>query len=98
MKKKAIAPAAIETPHDSDGMPEGWLMVQLGDVCDLNPPKPHADALSPNACVTFVPMPAVDEEQGAITKPQPRPFSEVRKGYTAFRDNDVIMAKITPCM
>src|SRR5439155_17420104 len=33
-----------------------------------------------------------------ITNPQLRPFSEVRKGFTAFRDGDVIMAKITPCM
>ena len=27
-----------------------------------------------------------------------RPFADVRKGFTAFRDYDVIMAKITPCM
>jgi len=43
-------------------------------------------------------MPAVDAEAGAITRPQECPFSEVRKGFTAFADGDVIMAKITPCM
>src|SRR5262249_36240722 len=26
------------------------------------------------------------------------PFSDVRRGFTAFREDDVIMAKITPCM
>ena len=35
---------------------------------------------------------------GTITKPQERRFSEVCKGFTCFRDDDVIMAKITPCM
>ena len=42
-------------------------------------------------------MPAVDADARAITKPQVRPFVEVRKGFTSFRDNDVIVAKITPC-
>ncbi len=40
----------------------------------------------------------VDADLGAITKAGIRPFSKVRKGYTAFTDGDVIMAKITPCM
>ncbi len=81
-----------------DGVPEGWLLTTLSEVCEINPPKPPKNALSADAPVTFVPMPAVDEEKGAITAPQTRPFAEVRNGYTAFRENDVIMAKITPCM
>jgi type I restriction enzyme, S subunit len=81
-----------------NGLPEGWRLVTLPDLCDINPPKPSADALPPNAPVTFVPMPAVDAEKGAITKPEARPFGKVRKGYTSFREDDVIMAKITPCM
>jgi type I restriction enzyme S subunit len=43
-------------------------------------------------------MPAVDADKGEITKSIHRPFSEVRKGFTAFRDGDVILAKITPCL
>lgn len=43
-------------------------------------------------------MPAVDADAGAITQPVDRPYAEVAKGFTAFRDGDVIMAKITPCM
>ena len=82
----------------TDGVPEGWLLATLSEVCEINPPKPPKNALPADAFVTFVPMPAVDEEQGAITAPHTRPFAEVRKGYTAFRENDVIMAKITPCM
>ena len=82
----------------SDDLPEGWALVTLPKVCAINPPKPPPDALSPDAIVTFVPMPAVDAEQGAITAPTTRHFSKVRKGFTAFRDEDVIIAKITPCM
>lgn len=89
----------VEAEADADfELPEGWATVGLTGVCELNPPKPPADALSPNTPVSFVPMPAVDAELGAITRPEARPFAAVRKGYTAFCENDVIMAKITPCM
>lgn len=43
-------------------------------------------------------MAAVDAELGAIGEPAERPLSQVRKGYTAFGDHDVLFAKITPCM
>jgi type I restriction enzyme S subunit len=82
----------------SGGLPEGWALTTLQDACEINPPKASKDSLPADAPVTFVPMPAVDAEEGAITKPQVRRFSEVRKGFTSFRDGDVIMAKITPCM
>ena len=83
---------------DPNGLPEGWEVVTLPDVCEINPPKPPPHVLPPDAPVTFVPMPAVDAEQGTITRLESRPFGKVRKGYTSFRENDVIMAKITPCM
>lgn len=79
-------------------LPEGWTPTTIGQACEINPPKPSKNALPPDAAVTFVPMPAVDADLGAITAPSERPFAEVRSGYTAFRDGDVIMAKITPCM
>lgn len=43
-------------------------------------------------------MAAVDAEQGAITTPEVKTLSNVRKGFTAFADGDVLFAKITPCM
>jgi len=81
-----------------DELPEGWKLVTILDVCEVNPPKPPKDFLPADAPVTFVPMPAVDADQGAITNPVIRPYLEVRNGFTSFRDGDVIMAKITPCM
>jgi len=94
--------AAVSNDGVEDSMPEdfpeGWALTALPCVCEINPAKPPPDSLPPDALVTFVPMPAVDAEQGAITNPSVRPFSEVRKGFTSFREGDVIMAKITPCM
>jgi hypothetical protein len=28
---------------DAEGLPEGWVVAPLGEVCLLNPPKPPAD-------------------------------------------------------
>ncbi len=43
-------------------------------------------------------MEAVDDWSAAIERPVIRPYREIAKGYTAFADRDVIIAKITPCM
>ena len=43
-------------------------------------------------------MAALNETSGTITAPINRPYSEVSKGFTHFRDGDVIFAKITPSM
>jgi len=48
--------------------------------------------------VSFVPMPAVEGETGIIDVSATRKFGEVKKGYTPFREGDVLFAKITPCM
>lgn len=82
----------------SSELPEGWSLSRLSTLCAINPPKISLDVLEPDQTVTFIPMPAVDAEKGAIASPQERPFSEVRRGFTSFKDGDVIMAKITPCM
>lgn len=82
-----------------DNLPEGWTLVKMPDVCHVNPRKPAADALPADAPVTFVPMAAVDEDLGAITDSEDRPFGELRsKSYTPFAEGDVLLAKITPCM
>lgn len=98
MKKKPAPQPDVEERERDNELPEGWAQTSLSEICDINPPKPAIHALRPDAPVTFVPMPAVDAKLGAITVADTRPFSEVRKGYTAFQEGDVIMAKITPCM
>ena len=72
--------------------------LRLADVCDINPRLPRDHGLADDTPVSFVPMAAIDEVMGTFAVPQTRPFSEVKKGYTAFREHDVLFAKITPCM
>lgn len=43
-------------------------------------------------------MPAVEALTNKVNVAATRPFNEVKKGYTPFATNDVIFAKITPCM
>lgn len=43
-------------------------------------------------------MNAVREEFGGVDVSRTRALNEVCKGYTTFRENDVLFAKITPCM
>lgn len=77
---------------------EGWAWLGLKEICTINPSKSEAKNLSDDAKVTFVPMGAVSEVTGAIENPEVRLLSEVKKGYTYFKEGDVLFAKITPCM
>jgi type I restriction enzyme S subunit len=77
-------------------LPHGWKMVQVADVCDVNPRDPGPSKRS--VSVSFIPMPAVSDREGVILEHNTKPFAEVAKGYTRFREGDVIFAKITPCM
>jgi type I restriction enzyme S subunit len=75
----------------------GWEERKLGEVCEVNPRRPvisRSDLIP----TTFVPMSAVDNIHAVIAHPEQRPYSDVKRGYTFFTENDVIFAKITPCM
>lgn len=71
---------------------------QLGDICEINPRLPRDHGLGDDSEVSFVPMAAVNEVSGTIEAATTRRYAEVKKGYTAFSDGDVLFAKITPCM
>jgi len=75
-----------------------WPKVRLGDICNINPRISKANRPDAQTMVSFVPMATIDEGDGIISSLASRPYSEVAKGYTPFRDGDVIFAKITPCM
>jgi type I restriction enzyme S subunit len=70
---------------------------KLSDIAEINPKKDF-EALKPSDEVSFVPMDSVDDVTGTITKKLTRKLDTVSKGYTFFRNGDVIFAKITPCM
>lgn len=71
-------------------------MARLSDVCEINPrfsPLSSDD----NELASFVPMASVSEVSGSIFEGQVRPVASLLKGFTPFRDRDVLVAKITPC-
>ncbi len=70
--------------------------VTLGEAADINPKGPVSGELSSDAIMDFLPMTDVSEH-GTMKVVQRRPYSEVAKGYTAFQNDDVLVAKITPC-
>jgi type I restriction enzyme S subunit len=73
------------------------LVVPLTDAVELNP-RPDRAALADDLEVSFVPMAAVEAGSGRMDATAIRRFGEVKKGYTIFREGDVLFAKITPCM
>jgi type I restriction enzyme S subunit len=79
-------------------LPDGWRWVRLGDVCEINPRRPSGLDRDDDILTTFVPMSAVDNRNGTIAESELKPYSEVRKGYTYFEEDDILFAKITPCM
>ena len=76
---------------------KGWGLMPLGDCCELNPKKGTDDRLIPDLKVSFVPMPAISES-GCIDASETRMYDDVKTGFTYFAENDVLFAKITPCM
>lgn len=75
----------------------GWGLVPLGSTCNINPKKSLDSRLVSGAVVSFVPMPAVTEH-GKIDATAIKEYDEVKTGFTYFAENDVLFAKITPCM
>lgn len=77
---------------------DGWEYGPLSEFVEINPSRRGMVDLAPTDNVSFIPMSAVDEKTGTILNPETRPFLEVLKGFTWFKEGDVIFAKITPCM
>ena len=75
----------------------GWNYLPLKEVCVINPKKSRDNRLSESLEVSFVPMPAVSEK-GDINTTETVLYSRVKSGFTYFVENDVLFAKITPCM
>jgi type I restriction enzyme S subunit len=74
-----------------------WPIASLGDVVQINP-RVGTERASADLPVSFVPMAAVCEHTGSIVSSDIRPFGQVSKGFPIFAENDVLFAKITPCM
>ena len=75
-----------------------WPLVPLERVVLVNPKDDDHKGLSDDTLVSFVPMRVVSEDGFGITERVVKQLGDVRRGYSAFKNDDVLFAKITPCM
>lgn len=67
---------------------------RLSEICEINPKKEML--LDTDSWVSFLPMESVSTD-GKIDTSKTISISQV-KNYSVFKNNDIIFAKITPCM
>jgi type I restriction enzyme S subunit len=86
---------ALEARVYENGIRSGWRLTRIGEFAEVNPrtARPKEDEL-----VAFVPMAALSDMTGSVEQPSYLSAAEVGTGYRLFRRNDVIFARITPCM
>ena len=68
--------------------------LKLKDVAEINP-KQSIDNI-PNS-VAFLPMADVHIDELFAINSSERSYDDVKKGFTAFNKEDILIAKITPC-
>lgn len=76
---------------------DGWQEKKLGEISGLKQDKAEVKAINDNTMVSFVPMEYLGINQKYFNSDQSKPIKNLIKSYTYFAENDVIMAKITPC-
>ena len=74
-----------------------WPMVEISKVCDVNPRKAEISNLSGSTTVSFVPMSDLGENKTYFKAKDQKHLQDVGPSYTYFRENDVLLAKVTPC-
>ncbi|EPL7677006.1 restriction endonuclease subunit S [Elizabethkingia anophelis] len=70
---------------------------KLSEVCIINPKKSELGKFNNELKVSFVPMNLLIEDNQNFSSNIIKPLIEVYKGYTYFQNNDVVLAKVTPC-
>lgn len=90
-KQKELPP--IKEDEITFAIPENWVWCRLGEICELNPRNKCEDDTE----AAFVPMPMISQKFGERPQFETRKWGQVKAGFTHFADNDVVIAKITPC-
>lgn len=68
----------------------------MNDHIEVNP-KTDCSSLTDKSVVSFVPMTNVQEKKNVVSYDSAT-YEAVKKGFTVFQHDDLIWAKITPCM
>ncbi len=73
-----------------------WYVGTLDNYVYINPISNRKQLLDSDD-VSFVPMPAVSEKTNQVIY-EIKKYADVKTGFTIFQRNDLLWAKITPCM
>ncbi len=74
-------------------IPKGWEWCRVSSVFLINPKVSAKD----DDIAAFIPMEAISAGYGSEFRFYEKQWKEIKSGYTAFEDNDIAFAKITPC-
>jgi restriction endonuclease S subunit len=75
-----------------------WEVVKLSDVCEIDPSKRELNGIEKSITVSFGMMADLGEHKRSFQPTETKTISEVAKsGYSYFREEDVLLAKMTPC-
>jgi len=85
--------SAIEAKEDSPILPNGWVWTSLATVGVINPRNDAADDI----IASFVQMSSIPVAFAESHTTEPRPWRDIKSGFTQFAEGDVGVAKITPC-
>ncbi|MDF1675580.1 MAG: N-6 DNA methylase, partial [Vicingaceae bacterium] len=77
---------------------QGYPTKKVSNLAEVNPSKSEVSDIDENTMVSFVEMASVSEG-GFISHKEDRLLKDVKSGsYRYFKEGDIIIAKITPCM
>ena len=80
----------FEIPFD---LPENWCWQKISSICEINPKNKLDNTLE----ISFVPMTLIDSEFNNNFTYELQRWETVKSGFSHFSDNDIGIAKITPC-
>ncbi|EKQ52680.1 MULTISPECIES: restriction endonuclease subunit S [unclassified Clostridium] len=90
-KEKPLAEIGDEEkPYE---LPRGWEWIRLGEYSIINPRNSADDDL----LASFIPMKLINDGFDNRHGYEKKQWKEIKSGFTHFADNDVVVAKITPC-
>lgn len=79
-------------------MKQDWEIKKLVEICEIKPPKKEVkEKLDDISLVSFLPMEDLGVMERTVNAIKQKQLKEVVGSYTYFADNDVLLAKITPC-
>jgi type I restriction enzyme S subunit len=78
---------------DSIELPPSWCWTRLLDIGEISPKNDVPD----EAAASFIPMRGFSETHKGPLVPEAVKWGGIKKGFTHFKNGDVVVAKITPC-